>query len=295
MIIDGEKVELVSAHGAHSGQFCSHAEDALEEIVQEYIRQGFSWIGITEHIPPVYDHFLFPFDYREGGSARDSQARFCEYISLCRELQFKYRKDIRIFVGFETDAWSGYQDHVGLLVERHRPDYYVGSVHVVADVFFESGKDNYWKLVEQLGGIEELYKSYFDLQYQMIAAIKPAVVGHFDVIRRKDPDSQATMQKQEVIARIRRNLLLIKQLGLALDLNVSQYRKGDSEPCPGQAVLREAIRLGVKIVPGDDAHSVSQVGSGMEEGLRLLKRLGGTLKWSWPVSDGETSCELMTA
>ncbi len=34
--------KYVSIHGGHSGEFCSHAQDSLEEMVQEYIRQGFN-------------------------------------------------------------------------------------------------------------------------------------------------------------------------------------------------------------------------------------------------------------
>ena len=50
----------VSVHGGHSGQFCGHAKDTLEEIVLAYIDQRYPWVGITEHMPPVSDAFVYP-------------------------------------------------------------------------------------------------------------------------------------------------------------------------------------------------------------------------------------------
>ena len=46
-------ISPVSVHGGHSGQFCHHATDSLEEIIELYIAQGFPWVGITEHAPGI--------------------------------------------------------------------------------------------------------------------------------------------------------------------------------------------------------------------------------------------------
>jgi histidinol phosphatase-like PHP family hydrolase len=56
----------VSVHGGHSGEFCTHAVDSLEEVVQAYVQGGFSWVGITEHMPPAADRWVFD-DEREAG------------------------------------------------------------------------------------------------------------------------------------------------------------------------------------------------------------------------------------
>ena len=45
----------VSVHGGHSGEFCHHAKDSLEAVVQAYVDAGFTWAGITEHMPPLDD------------------------------------------------------------------------------------------------------------------------------------------------------------------------------------------------------------------------------------------------
>ena len=37
-----------------------------EELVQAYISRGFSWVGITEHMPPTKDRFRYPDEVDAG-------------------------------------------------------------------------------------------------------------------------------------------------------------------------------------------------------------------------------------
>lgn len=48
------------SHHSHSGQFCRHAKDQLEDVVQEAIRQGFEVFGLSEHCPRWRVEDLFP-------------------------------------------------------------------------------------------------------------------------------------------------------------------------------------------------------------------------------------------
>ena len=98
---------LVSVHGGHSGGFCSHAKDSLENIVQAYINRGFSWVGITEHMPAVSDRFVYPDEREAGLDASALQCRFDDYFKTCRRLKQKYSEQIDILVGFESETYTG--------------------------------------------------------------------------------------------------------------------------------------------------------------------------------------------
>ena len=39
------------SHHSHSGQFCGHAQNTLEEIVQHAIEKKFEVLALTEHMP----------------------------------------------------------------------------------------------------------------------------------------------------------------------------------------------------------------------------------------------------
>jgi len=130
-------VQRVSVHGGHSGEFCCHAADSLEEIVVAYLVRGFDWVGITEHIPPVDDRFRYPEEIEAGLRARQLYGRFERYIATCRRLQQKYVQSIQLYVGFETEACSGAIPFIRDLARLFEPDYIVGSVHHVDDIGFD--------------------------------------------------------------------------------------------------------------------------------------------------------------
>ena len=273
---------LVSVHGGHSGQFCNHAQDSLEGVVQTYIARGFAWVGITEHMPPVADQFLYPEEREADLTARRMGSRFADYISEIRRLQDAYRKQIEIFAGFETEAYSGSLPHIRQLLDKYHPDYIVGSLHHVNDIPFDYSAAEYARAVAHAGGLEPLYCSYFDAQYNLIRSLQPAVVGHFDLIRLFDPDYNQRLQLPAVAQRIKRNLRLIRDLDLILDFNVAALRKGAPEPYVSHHILSQARDLGIAVVPGDDAHGVDSVGDRLDQGIRLLQQMGFNTDWRKP-------------
>ncbi len=281
---DPKPAALVSVHGGHSGQFCNHASDALEEIVRAYVDRGFEWVGITEHIPPVSEEFLFPEETEDGLTPELMYDRFAEYISVARELQIEYRDSVRLLVGFETECYTGYEAHVASLRSRFQPDYIVGSVHHVRDIVIDGSPESYAHAIEVVGGIDALFCEYFDQQYELLEILEPEVVGHFDLIRMHDKDYHGRLQSPEVRERIRRNLQRIKELGAVLDFNVRAFEKGGTEPYVSGSILKMALDLGVPCVPGDDSHGVAGVGLNVERGIEILEQHG--FSTNWPVPGG---------
>lgn len=51
------------SHHSHSGQFCGHAQNTLEEMVQTAIAKGFHMFSLTEHIPRPREDF-YPGEVR---------------------------------------------------------------------------------------------------------------------------------------------------------------------------------------------------------------------------------------
>jgi histidinol-phosphatase (PHP family) len=277
----------VSVHGGHSGQFCNHAEDRLEKIVQEYIRKGFTWVGITEHMPPVSDDYLFPDEIAAGLNARILWDRFGEYVTTCRQLQRKYAHQIEILVAFESETYAGSASLVKKILKTFRFDYFVGSIHHVDDMLIDFGEAEYRLAAQQLGGLEALYCRYFDLQFAMIESLKPPVVGHFDLIRIFDRNYSERIEIPEIHERICRNLAAIKAHDLILDLNVRALAKGAHEPYLAAPILAEAISMGIAVVPGDDSHGVREVGRHIDLAVDLIRKMGGSTAWRRPMMDSK--------
>jgi histidinol-phosphatase (PHP family) len=105
----------------------------------------------------------------------------------------------------------------------------MGSVHHTHTHPIDFDRATYETARAAAGGSDErLFEDYFDSQYEMLQALQPPVVGHFDLIRllsdHRDLDG--------VWERIERNLKFIVSYGGILELNASGLRKGLAEPYP---------------------------------------------------------------
>lgn len=276
-----EKIQKVSVHGGHSGQFCQHARDSLEAVVQAYIAQGFTWVGITEHMPPAVDAFRYPDEAEAGLSAILLQERFIHYFDEVRRLRDKYAGQITLYCSFETEMYEGALPFIGQLADRCRPDYLVGSVHHVRGIGIDYNAQDFARAAECCGGMEALYCEYFDAQFELLQALAPAVVGHFDLIRKFDPDYRETLALPAVCERINRNLDFIADKGLILDFNLRGYSRS-TEPYPSLAILKQAAARDISVVPGDDSHGVASVGLHWDEGLAVLASCGIGTDWKLP-------------
>ncbi|MDP6983744.1 MAG: histidinol-phosphatase [Candidatus Latescibacteria bacterium] len=276
----GPKISLVSVHGGHT--VFGDGKDTLGEVVREYARQGFAWVGLTEHIPPVSAQFLFPSEIEAGQTVESKRALFDEYFSTARTLQQEYRGQLDVLVGFETEGCSGYIEHVEQLRSQYEPDYIVGSLHHVQDIVIDGKSDWYAEAAAKVGGVDELYCAYFDQQFELMGALEPEVIGHFDLIRMHDEDYVSRSQRPAIKERIRRNLERAKEIGALLDLNVRALEKGASEPYVTGSILEVAHELGVPCVPGDDSHGVATVGRHLDVGIARLQEYGFDTQWPRP-------------
>lgn len=277
-----KNISPVSVHGGHSGQFCHHATDSLEEIVRLYIAKGFPWVGITEHAPGISQELLYPDQRAAGFTPEFLYDRFARYIQECRQLKDKYRNDIQIFAAMESETYRGYKHFIPSLIETFQPDYIVGSVHFVDDMGFDYSREQYDRTAAALGGKDALYCRYFDLQYEMIRFLKPSVVGHFDLIRIFDPEYKERLLHPEIMTRIERNLDLIKELDLIMDFNLRSLLKGADEPYISRVILEMARKMEIAVVPGDDSHGLGNIGINMAEGIAILADMGFDTNWPKP-------------
>lgn len=275
--------ELISLHGGHSSRYCTHAADLLEDMILRYIELGFTKVGITEHVPPVSDQFLYPDEKELNLTSVKLLKRFENYFKELDRLKKKYAPEIRIFAGMETETCEGYVDHIKKLISRFQPDYIVGSVHHIGDISFDFSRAEYDRAVLTCGSIEAMYEKYFDLQYNMIKALKPFVVGHFDLVRIHDKDYKQRLLLPKIQKKIIRNLTLIKSLNLVMDFNLRPLARGEEEPYITPSILEHVKKLGIPVVPGDDSHSVHQAGLNVARAIDILKAAGFSTQWPDPM------------
>ncbi|KAH8690863.1 Polymerase/histidinol phosphatase-like protein [Talaromyces proteolyticus] len=242
------------SHHSHSGQFCpGHAKNSLEEVIQTAIKQGMQVFCLTEHMPPFFAEAL--------------------------RLREKYASQIKLLIGFEID-WIRPESLtlIETSLSRFPFELLVGSVHHVHTIPIDYDAAMYGQAREAAGGTDErLFEDYYDSQLDMLQKLKPPVVGHFDLVRLKSDDPNATFTKYpRVWEKIRRNLQFVASYGGMLELNSAALRKGMSEPYPKAEICKEFLSMGGRFCLSDDSHGIDQVGFGYREVLDFIDRTGIT-------------------
>lgn len=180
----------------------------------------------------------------------DSEAlgkQFNDYYFEARRVQRVYAPAINVLVGFESE-WIRPSTHVKItdLLHKYRFDLFVGSVHHVCGVPIDISKAQYELALSKAGGTTELlFQKYFDEQFEMLQALKPPIVGHFDLIRLfHDEKGIMSFDKlPEVWSKIHRNLEFIAAYGGLLELNTAAIRKGLREAYPTRDICRVCLKL----------------------------------------------------
>ncbi|KAK4074545.1 uncharacterized protein Triagg1_5141 [Trichoderma aggressivum f. europaeum] len=272
---------------SHSGQFCpGHAVDQLEDIILHAISLGYKTIGLTEHMPRYEERDLYPEELSDPlASLQALPPRHNAYILEARRLQQKYAPQIHILIAFEAEfIRPSYTPLVqSLFAASPHVDYFIGSVHHVHGIPIDYDKATFAAAVAAAGGSEErLYEDYYDLQYDMLRALKPRIVGHFDLIRLMSEDpGRDVRQWGGVWQRIRRNLEYAAQIGAWLECNSAALRKGLDEPYPGRIISEEWLKLGGKFTMSDDSHGIAQVATNYSRALTFLESLGVQQVWTF--------------
>ncbi|MDE2182048.1 MAG: histidinol-phosphatase [Alphaproteobacteria bacterium] len=260
-----------SFHGGHSGEFCRHAKDCLEAVVQRAVAAGFSHYGLTEHAPRFRPQDLAPEE--ADLSPSDLVDTFARYGAEAARLRDRYRDRIALFVGFETerlppDDWAATMAGVR---DSGPFEYIVGSVHDVDGVVIDFSPQQTRAAADAAGGREALQLKYFEALTDLVATLRPEVVGHLDLIRKFEPEAGFS---QRVFRRIEDALEAARSCGAVLDVNCGAHRRGLGPVYPLPAILARARAMGLCVTLGDDSHGAATVGVGLDACLRAIADAG---------------------
>jgi histidinol-phosphatase (PHP family) len=148
----------------------------------------------------------------------------------------------------------------------------------------------YAQAVTKAGNEEQLFADYYNSQFEMLKALRPRVVGHFDLIRllAQNPDADLkTYAGGMVWGKAIRNLEVINEQGGLLEVNSAGLRKGLKEPYPGRSICEVWKGMGGKFTLSDDSHGIAQVGTNYSRMLGYLEGLGVEEVWTLERHGGE--------
>ncbi|KAJ6444877.1 histidinol-phosphatase [Purpureocillium lavendulum] len=303
---------------SHSGEFCpGHAVDGLEAIVRHAIAIGFKTMGLSEHMPRYEERDLYPEERDDPqASLAVLPPRHEAYLVEARRLQAKYADQIHILVGFEAEfIRPSFAPLVRALAEPACVDYFIGSLHHVhghpidydakayaAALDASSGSSSSSSSITTSAsasasssgaaaaaaaavaprGEQRLWEDYYDQQRDMLLALRPRVVGHFDLVRLLAADpAQDPRAWPGVWERVVRNLRIVAEQGGWLECNTAALRKGLAEPYPCRAIAEEWLKMGGKFTMSDDSHGIAHLATNYARGAAYLESLGVEHVWTF--------------
>lgn len=266
---------MVSLHGGHSGAYCDHASGTLEETLDAAVAAGYRTFGVSEHAPRMGDHLLYEEERAMGWDVARLEANFEAYVRDLADVVPAYEDRLEVLRGFECEVVpaEGYRDIMLGLRERFDFEYMIGSIHHIDEIIIDGPPELFAKAVEAKGGVEALALAYYRTLAEMIEALRPEVVGHFDLIRRNAPSREA-VETPAIREAAVEALEAASANGCILDLNTAGYRKGLGGPYPAPWLVNRAQEMGLGFCFGDDSHAPDQVGAGIEEARKYLLELG---------------------
>lgn len=255
---------LIDYHTHH--ERCGHAVGTLEEYVRQGIRIGLKQLGLSDHLPLIH---VNPAEYYpEMAMPLEELPR---YVEECLELKERYKGQIELRLGLEADYIEGYEERIRAILEPYPWDYLIGSVHFLGE----------WDITDhrQVHGWEgkdglEVYRQYYRAVRQSAASGIYDIIGHMDVIKRFGYGPDTEEGRAEVRELERGALRQIAEAGIAMELNASGLSKPCAEMFPSRPVLEEALRLGIPLTLGSDAHDPLKLGEGLAEARQLLWDVG---------------------
>jgi len=235
----------------------SDGEGNAADLVARAVELELPEIGVADHVI--------------GSSVDDGtgvvHARLGTYVAGVRSAEPSAGKP-RVLVGMEVDYTPGTLGEVSTLVERHRPDYVIGSVHLVGGFAFDDPR--YTHEYRRLD-LEDLWSAYFDAVAEAAASGLFDVIGHVDLIKKFGLRPALT---RRVVAAAERALRATADVGAALELNTSGWRHAAGEQYPSLALLRRARCLDIPLTFGSDAHEPRLVGAGFAPAVAVARAAG---------------------
>lgn len=253
----------LSDYHIHS-KFSGDSEERLELIFETAIKKGLKEIAITDHLDLDYpgDKDVFNLNFKK-------------YIKTLKEYKVRYKGRLRIKLGIELGLQPHLKkdEYLNEVLQSKELDFIIGSTHCIGGKELDKGDFFFGKTKV------ESHKIYFDEVYQNIKSFDGfSVCGHLDFIKRygreyfEDYKIIDYEEHREIIDQILKTLI---EREMGLEVNASGYRYGSSDSTPNEYILRRYGELGGKIITlGSDAHRSEDIGKGLDQTFKLLKKCG---------------------
>ncbi|MBB6672880.1 histidinol-phosphatase [Cohnella nanjingensis] len=242
---------------------CGHASGVIAHYIEAAVDAGLAVIGISDHSP----YFGREEDHYQPGIAM-AKSEFARYVEEVLALRTKYKEKIEVLLGVESDYFPEHLDVYRSIYERYPFDYIIGSVHQIRGVSIFNR--NRWKNLDAALHADEKIRYYEQIRDSANAGLFQ-VLGHIDAMKGYYPAFSDIRGAEHAIDDA---LRAAAANDIAIEINTSGGTKDVGGWYPSDAILERALRFGVDVTFGSDAHVPARVGEDWEKVRDRLREIG---------------------
>ena len=228
---------MLSPFNYHTHTFrCKHATGTDRKYIETAIKAGIKILGFSDHCPWVYDDGFV-------STMRMAPGEVDGYFKSLEKLREEYKKDIRIFIGFESEYVPELMDAQTRLLSDFPLDYMILGQHFLGpehkSIYLGAPVKN-----------DDILTRYVDTIIEGVKTGKYLYVAHPDVINFIGSDK---LYKKEMA----RLCTFLKEADIPIEIN--QLGASDKRHYPSDRFFRIAKKIGCKCIIGIDAHAPNQL------------------------------------
>lgn len=244
----------------------------MEEYVLSALSKGFTALGFSCHTP---------LGIEDSWHMRNEN--FSYYLDEIDRLRRLYKDRIEIYAGLELDFIEDTGEMAGNEY-RDRLDFTIGSVHLMrhakSDRYLavDGPVEEYETLLQDNfdGDIQRFVGHYFTLQERMMESWKFDILGHCDLMKKRNVDNRFFDPTQMWYRKLTSHLLkTAKKHKIRIELNTGGIARGAiSEPYPSPEMISACAELGIPMTLSSDAHQSSHIDFYFSQADDLLVQSG---------------------
>jgi len=249
-----------------------------EDYVIAALRRGFTALGFSSHAPVPFEN---PTNMK--------QEDLPKYLKTIQDLKIQYKGKIEIYLGLEIDHVHEHPESQKALATLPELDYFLGSFHCMwspkRSLYREidSTPEIFRAILEEDfgGNIQELVKRYYQYMAELLQTLQPTILGHFDLIKKNNPDSLYFKESEPWYQKAVRDVLpYIRKHEPIVEVNTGGIARGKTkEVYPSPWILYELQKEDVPVMINTDAHTPELLDAYMEEASYILKDVGYRRVW----------------
>ncbi|MFQ5968988.1 MAG: histidinol-phosphatase [Nitrososphaerales archaeon] len=192
------------------------------------------------------------------------------YFRAIEEAQANVKVKVRI--GAEIDYFEDKERQIEEILNDYAFDYILGSTHFLGPENLELNHCAIYKNKSQI----ETYRIYFAKWEKAVSSQLFDAMAHPDYVRRwAVPFYGSELEFSKYKELVENTCHFIADNDLGIDVNCSGFRHNLKSTYPSKDFLELCKKIGVKnFVPSSDSHTPPDVGSNLEKGMEILKRVG---------------------